>query len=104
MIQLCVCICVYIYTHPGEGNGSPVQYSCLGNPVDRGAWWAAVKVEVLVAQSCLTLCDLMDYSPQGSSVHRIQGGKKQILSHFTETYIPVGLLRGKCKGRSGDLH
>ena len=26
----------------GEGNGSPLQYSCLGNPVDRGAWWAAV--------------------------------------------------------------
>ena len=25
---------------PGEGNGNPVQYSCLGNPVDRGAWWA----------------------------------------------------------------
>ena len=26
----------------GEGNGSPVQYSCLENPMDRGAWWAAV--------------------------------------------------------------
>ena len=26
----------------GEGNGNPVQYSCLENPVDRGAWWAAV--------------------------------------------------------------
>ena len=24
---------------PGEGNGSPLQYSCLGNPMDRGAWW-----------------------------------------------------------------
>ena len=27
---------------PGEGNGSPVQYSCLGNPWDRGAWQAPV--------------------------------------------------------------
>jgi len=27
---------------PGEGNGNPLQYSCLGNPVDRGAWWATV--------------------------------------------------------------
>ena len=27
---------------PGEGNGSPLQYSCLENPMDRGAWWAAV--------------------------------------------------------------
>ena len=26
----------------GEGNGNPFQHSCLGNPVDRGAWWAAV--------------------------------------------------------------
>ena len=25
---------------PGEGNGNPVQYSCLGNPMGRGAWWA----------------------------------------------------------------
>ena len=27
---------------PGEGNGNPLQYSCLGNPVDRGARWATV--------------------------------------------------------------
>ena len=26
----------------GEGNGYPIQYSCLGNPMDRGAWWATV--------------------------------------------------------------
>ena len=26
----------------GEGNGIPLQYSCLENPMDRGAWWAAV--------------------------------------------------------------
>ena len=26
----------------GEGNGTPLQYSCLENPMDRGAWWAAV--------------------------------------------------------------
>ena len=26
---------------PGDGNGNPLQYSCLENPVDRGAWWAA---------------------------------------------------------------
>ena len=27
---------------PGEGNGKPLQCSCLGNPIDRGAWWATV--------------------------------------------------------------
>ena len=38
----------------GEGNGSPLQYSCLGNPRDRGAWWAAVHV---VAKSRTRLSD-----------------------------------------------
>ena len=35
----------YLYTSThlhGEGNGTPLQYSCLENPMDRGAWWAAV--------------------------------------------------------------
>ena len=27
---------------PGEGNGNLLQYSCLENPMDRGAWWAIV--------------------------------------------------------------
>ena len=36
-----------VYCHPacltfGEGNGNPLQYSCLDNPMDGGAWWAAV--------------------------------------------------------------
>ena len=29
---------------PGEGQGNPLQYSCLENPMDRGAWWATVHV------------------------------------------------------------
>ena len=28
--------------YPGEGNGNPLQYSCLENSMDRGAWWAIV--------------------------------------------------------------
>ena len=27
---------------PGKGIGNPLQYSCLENPMDRGAWWATV--------------------------------------------------------------
>ena len=27
---------------PGEGNGNPLQYSCLENPMDGGAWWAII--------------------------------------------------------------
>jgi len=39
----------------GEGNGNPLQCSCLENPRDRGAWWAAVYE---VAQSRTRLSDL----------------------------------------------
>ena len=42
-----VCFCNDIYWYKagfsiGEGNGNPLQYSCLENPLDGGAWWAAV--------------------------------------------------------------
>ena len=30
------------HLNSGEGNGTPLWYSCLENPMDRGAWWAAV--------------------------------------------------------------
>ena len=39
---------------PGEGNGNPLQYSCLENPMDRGAWWATVHG---VAKSRIWLSD-----------------------------------------------
>ena len=29
--------------YPGRANGNPLQYPCLGNPMDRGAWWATVQ-------------------------------------------------------------
>ena len=38
---------------PGEGNGYPLQYSCLENPMDRGAWWATVH-EVVKSQTRLS--------------------------------------------------
>ena len=28
--------------YPGEGHGNPLQYSCLENPLDRGAWWTTL--------------------------------------------------------------
>ena len=39
---------------PGEGHGNPLQYSCLENPMDRGAWWATVHG---VAESWTRLSD-----------------------------------------------
>ena len=69
---------------PEEGNGNPLQYSCLENPMDRGAWWTLVhglarvrqdlatkKQEQFssVAQLCPTLCDPVDCSTPGFPVH-----------------------------------
>ena len=97
---------------PAERNGCPFQYSCLGKPKNRGAWWATVYgvtksqtyeqltlshikqitnkdllnstesspvqenpyfpfVFVQVTQSCLTLCDPMDYTVHGILQARI---------------------------------
>ena len=44
---------------PGGGNGSPLQYSCLGNPTERGAWQATVRQDLATEQQ--TAC----YSPSG---------------------------------------
>ena len=41
---------------PGEGSGTPLQYSCLENPMDGGAWWAAVHG---VARSWTRLSDFI---------------------------------------------
>ena len=100
---------------PGEGKGNPLQYSCLGNPMDRGAWWAMhgvteldttghthtythklthtythkyirkSEVKMLAAQLCLTLCNPMDCSPPGSSVHGISQARmlKWVAIHFS---------------------
>ena len=35
--------CTWVASSGGEGSGTPLQYSCLENPMDRGAWWAAVQ-------------------------------------------------------------
>ena len=78
---------------PGVGNGNPLQYSCLENPINRGAWQAtghgivksrtqlSTHIQRMLAfliistsvspQSCPTLCNPMDYSPPGSSVLEI---------------------------------
>ena len=61
--------------YPEGENGNPLQCSWLGNPMDRGACQAYISALCLLAELCPTLCDPMDYSPQGSSIHGISPGK-----------------------------
>ena len=42
ILCLCFLICEILVHMFREGDGTPLQYSCLENPVDRGDWWAAV--------------------------------------------------------------
>ena len=51
---------------PGKGNDNPLQYSCLENPMDRGAWRTAVPVVTKVRHDCATEHELKGY-PDGLS-------------------------------------
>ena len=52
-------------TSYGEGNGNPLQYSCLENPMDRGAWWATVhgvvKSRTRLSDFCVCVCVCVCY-------------------------------------------
>ena len=89
----------------GEGNGNPLQYSCLGNSVDRGAWWAAVyrvaqswtQLEQLSMHACIgegngnpllfsCLENPMDRGAWQAIVHRVAKSwtrLKQLSTHAT---------------------
>ena len=49
---------------PGYGNGTPLRYSCLENPTDRGAWWAVVHG--------VTELDTAEHGAQGNPSHMLQ--------------------------------
>ena len=44
-----VCFVLFLLTITGEGNGNPLQYSCLENPRDRGAWWGHTELDMTEA-------------------------------------------------------
>ena len=51
---------------PGEGNGNPLQYSCLGNPTIRGAWWVTVHGVTRVGHAWVTTPPPAPYKALGT--------------------------------------
>ena len=76
---------------PGEGNGNPLQYSCLENPMDEGAWWATVHG---VAKSQTRLSDFtslqkiqtVSLPSRGKRIIKLIK-KSMILYTFYDTYV-----------------
>ena len=75
---------------PGEGNGNPLQYSCLENPMDGGAWWATVHG---VGKSRTRLSDfiftsnehpgLISFRMDWLDLLAVQGTLKSLLQHHS---------------------
>ena len=63
---------------PGEGNGNPLQYSCLGNPMDRGGWWATVQE---VTKSRTGLSTRTHMHTQASYYGGVSCCRAQVLEH-----------------------
>ena len=68
---------------PGEGNGNPLQYSCLENPMDRGAWRATVHG---VSERCGH-----DLAIKQQQQHVKSGAQKNCSLDFTLRAIPLQL-------------
>ena len=63
---------------PGGGNGNPLQYSCLGNPMDRGGWWATVQE---VTKSRTGLSTRTHMHTQASYYGGVSCCRAQVLEH-----------------------
>ena len=81
---------------PGEGNGNPLQQSCLGNPMDRGAWRAIVLVGHKES-------DTTEHSDKHSSVH-IRVTKISITWHLPKSEAGRPVRRQKYLERGGDVY
>ena len=94
---------------PGEGNGNPLQYSCLENPVDEGAWQATVhgvtKSQTQLSDFTFTLCfikteDLFDGQISFHSIKLKEGlgSGQMIMRHFKrilQIWRPGVILKNK---------
>ena len=73
----------------GEGDGTPLQYSCLENPMDGGAWWAAVHA---VAKSRTRLSDFPFTFHFHASEKEMEAYSSVLAWRISRTGEPGGLL------------
>ena len=74
---------------PGEGTGNPLHYSCLRNPMDRGAWWATVHGVTRVGYNLATELSHHIINHQMHMAYRkiiLKIGKKK--KHRTRIHLP----------------
>ena len=70
----------------GEGNGNSLQYSCLENPMDGGAWWATVLVGYIIIK-----CEIIKYKSSASYHHcKTYTVKQKILVSSCSVLITLG--------------
>ena len=66
---------------PGRGKGNLLQYTCLGNPMDKGAWWATVYrvAESQIKLSNSTTTKMLGMEPRGIEALKVHFGRGLIL-------------------------
>ena len=74
---------------PGGGHGNPLQYSCLENPMDRGAWWARVH------EAAKSQIQLSDWAAAAGSL-----SSRDYLAHIVYCSLKKTLMLGKIEGGS----
>ena len=85
---------------PGERNGNPLQYSCLENPMDRGAWLATILAKSQIPLKRLSMHACLDGLSQ-DSLERIEASKfhlRWILRTDTEIFFCILLVKVRSSG------
>ena len=72
-----------------EGNGSPLQYSCLGNAVDRGAWWATIPGVTRVGHDLATK---LPGHPRSTEVNPVWQGPGEVIKEDFPEEVTAELL------------
>ena len=83
----CQCLIPGSGKSPGEGNGNPLQYSCLGNPTDRGSWWVTVHGVTKGSDSIEMTKQQQQVKVKGSNHWCCSPNISMIASHFTDSLM-----------------